>query len=1463
MRLPVLFTILILWGIFCEAQQLNSTNQQSPKDLSPLSTGEEHELMALPELKLPPGYQYRSLPDMVDNSTQPYMREAFQQAGLCCGQAAGIGYNFTYEMDRERNLPANTNDNLYPTHFTWNWMHGGQGWYGVSYLHSFQILRHCGNVNVTDYGGSLSYGGAERWMSGYVDYHRGMANRISSIYRIDVGTPEGLEIFKHWINDHHEGAAAGGVGSFYSQYMNVTNTLPSGTPEAGKYVLTEFGGSANHAQTIVGYNDSIRWDYNNDGQYTNDIDINSDGNIDMKDWEIGGFKMVQSYGGVPGWGDQGFAYMMYKTVADDLGLGGIWNHCVHVLNVKESCDPQATMKVSLTYDQRERIKVVVGVSNDITANSPEYTLEYPIFNFQGGLQYMQGGWSNPENKTIEFGLDISPLLSDIELDQDVKFFLQVFENDPTAQGNGQINSFSVYDYTGAAIEITCPQTNVPINNNDVTTLSLTANFSFDRVHITDGMLPPASIGLPYSHQLTAAGGDEPYTLKLVKQYEENISTETFPQVIQQQLYPGNNGSGFVTKSLDFDFPYYDSLYSSVTVHVDGYLMFDEQLYPFPYFKDDMVLFRVSRHISPFMCHAMRIYPSENDGIWYEGDASSATFRWKASIDGISGTTDLNFAVKLYPSGEIKFYYGDMILDDNSKWIPGLCDGNEDDMQYASFYANDLPAANSKYQYTPYSYPEGLELSEDGILSGTVQQTINGESMSFMVTDNNFVSSMKTLSFSTTGVTISDSISSGGDGQIDFGEVVYQSVTLTNYESNPITDASISIEINDPNISMQDDYEYIGTLAVGQSVQLINAFSFQVSPDVPDEHLLEISTTVEGINKQTWDNTLLHFAYAPVVDIAEITVDDGNNGRLDPGETADIIIEIMNTGGSTASMIDCILNTSDPYLTLNNNAVLVSIIQSDSSKLLTYNLSVDDDAPIGHLASLTINMDGATGYLNELAFELRIGLTLENFETGDFSLFSWGFKGTRDWKIDEDDPFEGTYSARSGNITHQQHSSMILDVDILEDGDISFFRKVSCENDVNDNYDFLAFYIDDNEIARWDSILDWELVSFPVNSGYHRFEWRYSKDTTVSVGLDAAFIDYISLPGCLDVYPHLTYVPDEIDKGMLPDEIDVDTLSISNPGMGEIEYDIILVNETTDDGGRSIAGSYLECDAFEFYAGEDFEWNFTLFNGSDDNEWLQNLNIKVPEGLNIQMTSPFSGGSGGDMEFNGSMGNGAELNWYGEDASGWGVVLGGEYAYGSVHGFADPSFSGNALLDYTITGDIYGAEPHIISGSLELTNLGSVIPWISCNIYDGTVSGQASQDILLTYNTHGLEDGDYYCNIVIRDNFQHETIIPVHLLVDTHLGDQEATIEDVSMEIFPNPFKDKTSIILNVSEKERISIRAVSISGTTVDVIAEDVVLPAGKHSFQWEAKEEPGSGMYFIILEYGEKKLVHKVIRNE
>ena len=602
------------------------------------------------------------------------------------------------------------------------------------------------------------------------------------------------------------------------------------------------------------------------------------------------------------------------------------------------------------------------------------------------------------------------------------------------------------------------------------------------------------------------------------------------------------------------------------------------------------------------------------------------------------------------------------------------------------------------------------------------------------------------------------------------------------------------------------------------------------------------------------------------EIVLVELTDGNNGRLDPGETCNILLQLQNSGGSKASILACMLESSDQYISINSDSVFVSVLDADSSTLLIYNLSVAPDAPIGHLAAFNLILSGAMEFELNIEFELRIGLTIEDFETGDFHQFTWGFSGNRDWVIDEQYPYEGSFGARSGYISHEQQSSMILDIEVLTAGDISFFRMLSCEDHVNDNYDFLSFHIDGIEAARWDSIMDWEEVSFPVETGYHRFEWRYTKDSTVSVGLDAAFIDYISLPGCLDAMPHLLAQPAEFDKGMFPNSIDTDTLFINNPGFGEIEF-ALLIASTTDNTKEpeSIAGSYLECDQNEFFAGEDFDWSFNLFNGSDDSEWLQHLTIQLPEGIHVDECSDFIGGSGGNLDFEGDFGNGPLMSWYGEDASGWGVIHGGEYAYGNLSGYTDPGFSGDAILDYVITGDIYGSDPHVVEGQILLTNLGGMVSWISCDTYSGSVAGSGENQIIVTFNTNGLDDGHYYCNLFLRDNFQHETIIPVHLLVDTHLDISDNEHAGPSLDVFPNPFINQTNIIFSTPSNENISIKVVDIDGRTRTVIADGLYIPAGEHNFIWQTGigENIGNGMYFIVVEYRNTKLIRKVIRHD
>jgi hypothetical protein len=190
-----------------------------------------------PRLTLPEQAKHISLPPVADNSGQPYLRPVFRQAGASCGQSSTVGYNFCYEINRLRQLPSDTALNTYPDHFTYNFMNATEPYYGegVSYFHTFDILYDAGNPTEAVYG-PITLEDDFFWMSGYEKYYSAMKNRLGSVRSIHAGTPEGLEIMKHWIHNHHEGSAIGGVASFYAGMNNVAH-LPPASPEAGKSVV--------------------------------------------------------------------------------------------------------------------------------------------------------------------------------------------------------------------------------------------------------------------------------------------------------------------------------------------------------------------------------------------------------------------------------------------------------------------------------------------------------------------------------------------------------------------------------------------------------------------------------------------------------------------------------------------------------------------------------------------------------------------------------------------------------------------------------------------------------------------------------------------------------------------------------------------------------------------------------------------------------------------------------------------------------------------------------------------------------------------------------------------------------------------------------------------------------------------------------------------------------------------------
>jgi hypothetical protein len=901
-KIVIAVLALMILTAFQEVKSQNAEilpRQNNPESMFILTAQDSILAASVPKLELPDEYKVRGgrdLPPVVNNANTPYLRPIFTQENYAnCGQSSGIAYNFTYEINRARGVPSDNESTQYTPQFTWNFMNGGNGWYGVSYFHSFEILKSVGNPSVEEYGG-MFYGGGKRWMSGYEAYRNTMNNRIAEVYSIDISTIEGINTLKYWLYDHLEGDTCGGIASFYTYSAWGSSTLPSGTPEGGKHVIVYWRVPAGHALTIVGYNDSIRFDFNNDGRYTNDEDINGDGVVDLKDWEIGGFLFVNSYG--EQWLDSGFCYAMYSTFGHKYGDGGIWNQTVNVLKVKPYYQPTLGLKLKLKHNSRNKLKVLAGISSDVNSNYPEHVIDFPILNYQGGNKLMKGLDTLPDPDELEVELDITPLLSFVDPDEPARYFVQVVERDDRHEGVGRILHYGVVDYA-TNNETVCSETPVDITDNSITTLSVVKQFQFDAPVITTEELPAVEPGTPYQVQLEAEGGTPPYSWSLMKDYQLSVAAEEFPGTEGTELTFSNNDTAFVRLDLPFPFPFYGDTVNQIYVYIDGFVTFDRTYLPYPYFRGEATMLRNNKMIAPLFSNLI-LDSDSRDKITYESTEDYFLVKWKTSYDLISHLEHFSFAMKIFPSGKVITWFDDTDIPAGIVWTSGMSSGDKVNYLINPIQNTTLGLSGRCFTYNPVQFNIGhVSLSPEGLLEIS---DFNSEQISQIrarVTDDRNISAVKEFQLSS-GLLISYEISSGDDENIEYDETVSLKAKVKNNSSVTIENIQLNYSTEDEYIQILQQSTEIGTLHAGETIVIDSSCVFKVAADIPGGHSFELINNVEASDSNR-EFIATMWVMAPALTVVDATCN--GVGWIEPGATDLVNFRIVNSGQITVENID--------------------------------------------------------------------------------------------------------------------------------------------------------------------------------------------------------------------------------------------------------------------------------------------------------------------------------------------------------------------------------------------------------------------------------------------------------------------------------------------------------------------------------------------------------------------------------
>ncbi len=141
-------------------------------------------------------------------------------------------------------------------------------------------------------------------------------------------------------------------------------------------------------------------------------------------------------------------------------------------------------------------------------------------------------------------------------------------------------------------------------------------------------------------------------------------------------------------------------------------------------------------------------------------------------------------------------------------------------------------------------------------------------------------------------------------------------------------------------------------------------------------------------------------------------------------------------------------------------------------------------------------------------------------------------------------------------------------------------------------------------------------------------------------------------------------------------------------------------------------------------------------------------------------------------------------------------------------------------------------------------------WIDVTATPSQITPEGESIIRLTFNSTGLAQGSYFCNLLVQSATLNTKIIPITLVVDSSVGYPELAI-DGNIRIFPNPFSHKLVLhIASLPEKE-FSLLIFNQMG---EVVSDTKNIHQGNNDLSEHTAGLP-NGMYFYRIESAQEVL--------
>ncbi|MBI5233424.1 MAG: hypothetical protein HY880_03640 [Deltaproteobacteria bacterium] len=230
------------------------------------------------------------------------------------------------------------------------------------------------------------------------------------------------------------------------------------------------------------------------------------------------------------------------------------------------------------------------------------------------------------------------------------------------------------------------------------------------------------------------------------------------------------------------------------------------------------------------------------------------------------------------------------------------------------------------------------------------------------------------------------------------------------------------------------------------------------------------------------------------DASETGPDTGTFTVSRTGSTTSSLTVYYSMGGTAT-------NGSD-YSSLSGSATIPS---GSSSATITVS-PIDDTAVEGSetaIATLSTNANYTIGSPNNATINIADNDGVTIGEAVDNTTLFWTTGGSTNWFGQNTVYYFGGDAAQSGDIADNQ--TTYVQTTVTGPGTLTFYWKVSSES----SFDYLRFYIDGTEQTSITGEVSWQQKTYSISSGTHTLKWAYTKDSSVSMGSDAGWLDYVT------------------------------------------------------------------------------------------------------------------------------------------------------------------------------------------------------------------------------------------------------------------------------------------------------------------------------------------------------------------